>query len=378
MHRYFARSVVFVAVPLLAGVAGAAPGTAAPARTGPAPGPAAAVIFSGDLSGVAATSARNAWAVGSGGSFSSPRILIVHWNGTGWVRVPSPAGTGGGALSGVAATSAGSAWAVGCTHCFTSSSRSLILRWNGTVWTRVPSPSPGRSSSLSGVAATSADRAWAVGTTGTTTLILRWNGTAWKRVPSPSPASNSGLSGVAATSGRNAWAVGEVVSSSSSFTHLILHWNGKAWRRVAGPLPRYGKYGNALRGVAATSDTNALAVGCTDECPVGGSPVIERWNGTGWKQVAAPTKPFGLYNLAAVAATSARSAWAVGSGGPVTDEGTAAAHWNGRAWTLSKAIAGAGLTGVAATSATNAWAVGGTVHGRTLILHWNGTTWKAA
>jgi len=128
--------------------------------------------------------------------------------------------------------------------------------------------------------------------------------------------------------------------------------------------------------VAATSAKNAWAVGCTDGCPVGGTPVIERWNGTAWKQLAAPTTPYSLYNLAAVTAISTASAWAVGGGGPVTSEGTATAHWNGGRWTLSHGRSGAELAGVAATSSTNAWAVGGTASGHTLILRWNGTTWK--
>ena len=194
----------------------------------------------------------------------------------------------------------------------------------------------------------------------------------------PEPRRDSDLSSVAATSAGNAWAVGEVVNSSSSFTGLILHWNGKAWRRVPSPLPADGKFGNALAGVAATSAANAWAVGCTDGCPVGGTPVIERWNGTAWKQVAPPTTPYALYNLSAVAATSAARAWAVGGGGPVTSEGAATAQWNGRRWTLSPGISGAGLAGVTAISANNAWAVGGTASGHTLILHWNGTTWKSS
>ncbi len=126
-----------------------------------------------------------------------------------------------------------------------------------------------------------------------------------------------------------------------------------------------------------TSASNAWAVGCTDGCPVGGTPLIERWDGTSWTQVAAPTTPYALYNLAGVAA-SGNSAWAVGGGGPVTLEGAATAYWNGRGWTLSHGISGAGLTGVTATSPTNAWAVGSTASGRTLILRWNGQTWRVA
>jgi hypothetical protein len=376
MHRYIMRSVRRLAVPLLvAGVAaGVSPVTAAAARTG-SPGPAASFTVSGHLSGVAATSATDAWAVGSTGSFSSPKTLIAHWNGTAWKQVPSQTPAGGATFSGVAATSASSAWAVGCTSCYTSSPKTLIVHWNGKAWKRVPSPGP--AGSLSGVAATSASSAWAVGTVGTKTLILRWNGKVWKRVPSPSPGTRSSLSSVAATSTGNAWAVGEV-ASTSSFAALILHWNGKAWKRVPSPSPVFGKYGNALEGVAATSAASAWAVGCTDGCPVGGTPVIERWNGIAWKQVAAPTTPYGIYNLVAVAATSSASAWAVGGGGPVTSESTATAQWNGRKWTLSPARSGAELTGVTATSASNAWAVGGTANGHTLILRWNGTTWKSS
>jgi hypothetical protein len=371
MHGYITSSGRLLAVPLLVAgvVAGISPVTAAAARTGP-PGPAAPFTISGDLSGVAATSASNAWAVGTG----RVKTLIVHWNGTSWKQVPSPA-PAGSVLSAVAATSATSAWAVGNTST-TTSTKTLILRWNGTSWKQMGSPVP--AGILSGVAATSASSAWAVGNTGAKTLILRWNGKRWKQVPSPSPGASSYLASVAATSADNAWAVGEIVHKVSSFAGLILHWNGKAWKRVPSPLPTFGQYGNSLRGVAATSAASAWAVGCTDECPVGGTPVIERWNGTAWKQVAPPTTPYALYNLAAVAATSGANAFAVGGGGPVTAESAATAQWNGRRWTLGHAITGAGLTGVTATSAANAWAVGGTASGHTLILRWNGTTWKVS
>ena len=200
---------------------------------------------------------------------------------------------------------------------------------------------------------------------------MHWNGTAWRQVTSP----GGGLSGVAATSARSAWAVGST-TTSTNFKSLILRWNGRAWRQVPSPSVTFGKFGSALEGVAVTSATNAWAVGCTDGCPVGGTPLIERWRGTSWKQVAAPTTPYALYNLVGVAATSASSAWTVGGGGPVTSEAAATAHWNGHKWTLSHGRSGAGLAGVAAISATNAWAVGGTASGHVLIVHWNGRAWK--
>src|SRR5215469_8822014 len=144
MHGFITRSVRLLAVPLLlAGVvAGISPVTAA-ARAG-SQGPAASFTVSGALSSVAATSATNAWAVGSTGS----GILTVRWNGTAWTQVASPA-PAGSSLSGVAATSATNAWAVGST----GSGKTLIVRWNGTAWTQVPSPSPGTAAGLYGVAA---------------------------------------------------------------------------------------------------------------------------------------------------------------------------------------------------------------------------------
>ena len=84
------------------------------------------------------------------------------------------------ALFGVAALSARSAWAVGTTFSATSQGQALIEQWNGQAWKRVPSPAPG--AGLHSVAATSADDGWAVGLGGTGGgyLILRWNGSTWK------------------------------------------------------------------------------------------------------------------------------------------------------------------------------------------------------
>jgi len=58
----------------------------------------------------------------------------LRWNGITWKQVPSPSpGTSAG-LSGVAATSALNAWAVGWTDT-TTGTKTLILQWNGKTWT---------------------------------------------------------------------------------------------------------------------------------------------------------------------------------------------------------------------------------------------------
>jgi hypothetical protein len=93
---------------------------------------------------------------------------------------------------------------------------------------------------------------------------LHWNGTAWTRVKSPDPFGWSVLNGVATTSTSNAWAVGFSFPAgpASAALTLIEHWNGTAWRLVASPNPSSTR--NVLNGVAATSASNAWAVGSYD------------------------------------------------------------------------------------------------------------------
>jgi hypothetical protein len=127
---FAARPVSVLAFPvLLAGaVTAAAPVTVAAARTRPA-GPRASFTGTGYLSGVAAVSARDAWAVGDTGNYPHYRTLIVRWDGRAWKRVPSPSRGSASGLAGVAATSARSAWAVGYTDT-SAGSMTLIEHWN--------------------------------------------------------------------------------------------------------------------------------------------------------------------------------------------------------------------------------------------------------
>jgi hypothetical protein len=134
------------------------------------------------LTSVAAVSGSDVWA----GGYTRNTVnytLLMKWNGSSWTR--STSGLGISSLAGftdvfgVAATSPGNAWAVG----------SRVLHWNGTTWKPVGTPAlPGLGlSSLTSVAATSGANAWAVGSYNDTTdvphiVILRWNGKAWTRV----------------------------------------------------------------------------------------------------------------------------------------------------------------------------------------------------
>jgi hypothetical protein len=83
-------------------------------RQVPSPAPSGAL-----LSSVSVTSPANAWVVGSyfasaNRSAGSTRPIALHWNGSAWRRVPLPVPAGAAVeLTGVSATSASNAWAVG-------------------------------------------------------------------------------------------------------------------------------------------------------------------------------------------------------------------------------------------------------------------------
>ena len=112
------------------------------------------------LLAVAATAANNAWAVGSSeDSSGTQHILIERWNGSSWAQAASPTGSGPAFLTGVAATSAGNAWAVGGPA---AGSGTVVLHWDGSAWTPVTSPAP-PGGELDAVATTPGGFVWAVG-----------------------------------------------------------------------------------------------------------------------------------------------------------------------------------------------------------------------
>ncbi len=117
-----------------------------------------------ELDGVGATSSGDVWAVGSyyPSSTSPEQTLIEHWNGKAWSVSPSPSpGSSVNVLRGVAATSPKNAWAVGESGA-QQQDPTLVEHWNGKAWKIQSSLSLG-ASGLSGIAATSATTAWAVG-----------------------------------------------------------------------------------------------------------------------------------------------------------------------------------------------------------------------
>ena len=334
------------------------------------------------LRGVAVLSACNAWAVGY---YGTNQTLITHWDGAAWTQVPSPDPGTEAFLYGVHALTASNAWAVG--YYFDGTIfKTLILHWDGSAWTQVPSPnvSGATQNILKAVRGTSAANLWAVGYHNNSgnvsqTLTEHWNGTSWKVVSSPDPsgpALDQELTGVSASSASDAWAVGFYYTGAVDKS-MILHWNGSAWKQATSPSP--GSQGTFLEGVRTTSASNAWAVGSAYN-GTGDQTVTLHWDGSAWKQVKSPNPGGTTQNsdLVSVAATTATDAWAVGSYSTSTGQRTLALHWDGSAWTQAATpdLGGPSIddafSGVGASTAGDVWAVGDYYDGatnQTLAIH---------
>src|SRR5215471_19862506 len=145
------------------------------------------------LNAVVATSTSDAWAVGfqNDNNLNDSRTLTQHWNGSTWTTVasPNPGTTSactnfntGNVLTAAAELSATDVWAVGYFFTCASLLKPMALHWNGTSWRVVPTPAlnTNDNAAFNSVIALAANNVYAVGykpaTNGAVlTLIEHWN-----------------------------------------------------------------------------------------------------------------------------------------------------------------------------------------------------------
>jgi hypothetical protein len=129
------------------------------------------------LNAVTAVASNSVWAVGSSiksttDGVSQYRTLIEHYDGSRWSVVPSPnVGAASNELTGVAAHSATDVWAVGYRIDASGAipvAKTLWMHWNGSGWSVVASPSAGTSDNLlaGAIAPAGTGDVWAWGAAG--------------------------------------------------------------------------------------------------------------------------------------------------------------------------------------------------------------------
>jgi len=278
--------------------------------------------------------------------------------GSGWTSVPN-VGTQFGSFYGLSAVGPTDIWMVGSSGTVPTA---LAEHFDGTAWSEVPVVQV-LETYLHGVAAIASDDVWAVGNAEkgpgdeSRTIAERWDGTQFSVVPTPNIGTGyNDLEDVAASSSSDAWAVG-----FGTNTGLIEHWDGTTWTIVPAPAP------GAIHSVAAVSANDVWAVGAG--ATLNDPGVILHWNGSYWATVDNPSDG----TLDGITALSADDVWAVGQeGGDALVE-----HWDGTAWTASTLPWKLDLRGVAAGSPTDIWAVSDLYDGLPYILHWDGSSWSS-
>src|SRR5581483_3103344 len=177
------------------------------------------------------------------------------------------------------------------------------------------------------------------------------------------------------------WAVGEfnpgVPPTETGRRTLAEHWDGTAWRIVPTPNPSWTGLDLATLEAADKVATNDVwAVGFSEDF---GSLAIrtltEHWDGTRWIIVpspnpAGPKLPNQLFDVAAVAANDA---WSVGA--VTTDYRPLILHWDGSIWRAVANNCGGKyneLHGITALSVADIWAVG-----EFTTCHYDGKSWTA-
>ena len=349
-----------------------------------------------ELNGVSCSSSTDCSAVGDAGAESGsglvievqPEPLSEHWNGASWTIEAQPKGSAVDALVDVACPTS--------TTCFSVGDSAFVQQWNGSVWSISPFSSKTSQSQLNEVSCSSAHDCFAVGTfvagLRTSTLIEHWNGSSWSIVPSPTPSGSfaTRLSGISCPSATSCTAVGfnEAITAETVF---IEHWNGKAWSVVNGANPKGAELAQ-LSGVSCPSPTSCTAVGVQFGL-TSAKVLIEHWNGKVWSVVAGPSSGAEVSQLESVSCPNASTCTAVGDsesfqGTRTPGARTLVEHWDGTTWTVTPSPNPTGapfaaLISVSCADATSCDAVGIDAKtilspNKTLAEHWDGTTWTIA
>ena len=176
----------------------------------------------------------------------------------------------------------------------------------------------------------------------------------------------------------DAWAAGAVIpSGNSGLAPLISRWNGTAWSQVALPTSALTRLGPAglIGAVSAASPRNVWVFA--------ESSVWLHYDGTTWTsgQLAKPG-PSGQVVTTATLALSKSDVWAFGARVRSKAMHSYAAHFNGVKWTATSVPGTSPIVSSSAVRAGDIWAVEGIgplspAAGRGALVHWSGGTWHS-
>lgn len=185
----------------------------------------------------------------AGGTYDSAtgveQAFVQHWNGRRWKIVPLPDLGDDFTLNGIDALGADDVWVAGTDYTGNDvhAENVLLLHWNGKSWQRLPAPATGEwTQRVSQVRALARDDVWIAGWGKQTpegaatrrSLILHWDGNAWTN--SPVPDGPGELMDIARVDGAMT-AVGDTFSpSATTWGIYILRKTANGWQSEPAPV----------------------------------------------------------------------------------------------------------------------------------------------
>lgn len=231
---------------------------------------------------VKAVGTRGAWLVG--GTYDNrtqvSRGFVERWDGTSWHRVALPKLGDQFSLDGIDARSPHDVWTVGTDYSGGTAIPEplILLHWNGRSWKRLPSPHTGmQTDRLAKVRSFGTDDVWAVGFAKVKAdhdqarlpLTLHWNGHRWSSAPVPKGSGE--LYDVERGNG-GLFAVGDTFSPASpAYAMYALRWTATGrWTTASVPAAGAG----SLHALGPIPGGGVWAVGSVDTGPTIDRPVI--------------------------------------------------------------------------------------------------------
>jgi hypothetical protein len=169
-----------------------------------------------ELTGVTAFSPTNVWVFGGPGG--NPGLGTWHLHGTTWTQVTGP----GGGITTASALSARDIWAIGAS----SAPQRTVVHYNGTTWQKVASPALS-GLQFNGIEALSATNIWLSAMKGSKPELVHYNGQVWQPITVPWSLSAGHL----ASDGQGGvWVTGDKLANNGAYA---LHYTSAgAWSRT--------------------------------------------------------------------------------------------------------------------------------------------------
>jgi hypothetical protein len=229
------------------------------------------------LMAIDAINDQDVWAVGDQSDGHSGQALILHWEGKAWTATAmNYPGQFYAGLRSIDGTSPDDLWAVGdiAKVAPDGQAKTLIVHWDGHGWYRIPSPNihttTATSSMLFSVSAATPTNAWAVGNWNTRpgyggggdhTLTEHWNGSRWQITPTPQIGSRSILYGVIAAT-HHTIAVGDHSLPYQTLTETFADGRWQTRPSTPGSLADIAKAPDGRLWAVGQRGDRTLAVSC--------------------------------------------------------------------------------------------------------------------